>query len=139
MSEVSDQTDAPVEPTAPRKRTLLGRIGCVLGLLIWAVLIFMPCIIGILVTQGEINIGLGSAPGQNLRIWLIMEPDERGIGISSPSVQQNGNQICVQTDVRYLLWMGSEEPSTYCDCYTRTAADTEWEYTETSLGRCEAP
>jgi hypothetical protein len=138
-------TDLPetIEPTiesAPRK-SIFRRPGCLIGLAIWAVLILSPCIIGILVTTGEVSLTLGSAPGQQLRIWLIDEVRERGLGISTPAVFGGGSDataMCVQTDVRYLLWAGSADPVSYCECYLRPERGGEWNYSTTTQGACTA-
>src|SRR5215204_715121 len=132
MTDLSETSDVVVEP-APRK-SILRRPGCLIGLAIWAVLICSPCIILYFVTTGEITVTLGDAPGQQLRVWLINEPRERGLGISSPMVfggSSDATVMCVQTDVRYLLWMGSADPNIYCDCYQRPERDGEWNYSTT--------
>ena len=130
---------AAATPTAPtRKRGPLGRLGCALGLLVWFVLILSPCLLFTLATQGEMSLNLGSAPGQTARLWLVMEPDERGLGLSLPSVQsgRDGNTICVQTDVRYFLWQGQADAISYCECYHRTTAGAEWDHLTTIEGVC---
>ena len=123
-----------------RKRGLLGRLGCALGLLVWLVLILSPCLVFTLATQGELVLNLGSAPSQTARAWLVMEADERGLGLSLPSVQPSadGNALCVQTDVRYLLWQGQTDSVSYCECYRRASADAPWDHVSTVEGVCTA-
>jgi hypothetical protein len=134
------QEDAVVAAPAPRKRGPLGRLGCAIGLVFWFLLILSPCLLFTLATQGEISLSLGSAPEQVARLWLVMEDDGRGLALSLPSVQSSadGNLVCVQTDVRYYLWQGQEDPSQYCACYTRPAADVEWQFTHSNDGACTA-
>ena len=135
-SETPPATPVPIKP----KRGPLGRLGCALGLLVWIVLILSPCLLFTLATQGELTLALGSAPGQTARLWLVMEADERGIGLSTPSVQASGDghALCVQTDVRYFLWQGRVEPSSYCECYRRANADAAWEAVTLNEGICSA-
>jgi hypothetical protein len=134
---VIDEPDQPEEPPKPPP-SRLRRIGCALALVIWFTLLLTPCFLFVMATQGEIAVNLGSAPGQDLRIWLIMEADERGFGVSRPTTASgnDANHLCVQTDVRYLLWAGKAEPVTYCDCYERSGTDQAWSSTATQQGAC---
>ncbi len=117
----------PVAPVPPR-RSRLRRVGCGVILAIWFLLLLTPCVLVYLATQGEITISTGSVPGQELRLWLMTEDRNRGVGISSAAVAGgNGTtDICLQTDVRYLLWAGRGENASYCECYTRTSPDVAW-------------
>lgn len=142
---MTEQVSPPEQPTpdtppvAPRrKRGPLGRLGCALGLLVWFVLIMSPCLVFTLATQGELSLSLGSAPGQTARLWLVMEADERGLGLSLPSVRTStdGGALCVQTDVRYFLWQGQADPVSYYECYRRAGADSPWDYVATVEGAC---
>lgn len=143
MSDV-EQTTSDLPPAheplvlPPRRRSPLGRLGCGCALAVWFLLILTPCALGILATQGEITVNLGSAPGQQLRVWLIMEPDERGIGVSSPArVTTSGDTgMCMQTDVRYLLWEGEAESVSYCECYERASADASWVFVPSEPDAC---
>jgi hypothetical protein len=132
MAQELQQLEQPTQ-----KRGCLGRLGCALGLIIWLAILTLPCMFFILSVQQEISVSLGSAPGQTLRAWVVMEED-RGIGVSVPTVYNTGdNNLCVQTDVRYFLWAGEGEDSVYCECYTRSA-DT-WTSTTTTQGTCGNP
>lgn len=107
-------------------------------MVVWFLLVLTPCALGILATQGEITVNLGSVPGQQLRAWLIMEPDERGIGLSSPATVNTSreNALCMQTDVRYLLWEGEAESVSYCECYARDSADAAWAFVPSEPTAC---
>jgi hypothetical protein len=121
----------------PPRRSPLRRLGCVVGLVIWFTVLLLPCFLLILATQSEITISTGSAPGQQTRLWLISEADERGLALSTTSAWQDGeNALCVQTDVRFLLWAGSSEPLSYCECYQRGSAGEAWSFTESINGAC---
>ncbi len=121
----------------PPRRSPLRRVGCIIGLVIWFAILLLPCFLLILATQGEITISTGSARGQQTRLWLISEADERGLALSTTSTRQDGeNALCVQTDVRFLLWTGSSDPLSYCECYDRGNAEDSWSFIESINGVC---
>jgi hypothetical protein len=131
----ADSLDIPGDaPPTPAKR--LRRLGCVAGLLLWLVVMLIPCFFIALAVQQEIVITQGSAPNQVLRFWLINEADHRGVGMSSASLHSGSqdNGICVQTDVRFLLWTGQSEPTSYCECYAPVGDNLE--LTGASDGQC---
>lgn len=128
----------PVEET-PRRRRPARRAGCTIVVILWFLLLLTPCVCIALITQGEIIIPQGSAPGQEIRIWLIMEADQRGLGVSTTSVQQpQPSALCVESDTRFLFWTGSAEPLTSCVCYERTGEDQPWSTTSVANGVCES-
>lgn len=115
----------------------LRRLGCLVGILIWALLVLSPCALFFFATQNEVNIALGALPEQNLRIWLINEPRERGFAVAVPILVEgpDPDSICLQTETRFLLWMGQGEPGTICDCYT-SSSDEGWHLISSSIGAC---
>jgi hypothetical protein len=130
------ESELDTEPTdeTPRRvrRGPLYRLGCVLGVLVWLVLLLVPCMFITLAARGEITFDTGALPDQRFRMWLIMEARQRGIGIEWPSVHAVDEQECLQVDVRFLLWTGAaQEPVSYCQCYTRQGEN--WIATE-SIG-----
>jgi hypothetical protein len=103
------------------------------------VLLVAPCILLTLATQQEINISLGSAPGQNLRVWLIMGAEQRGFGIGSPIVfssDGDDNVLCVQTNYSFVLWAGRADSAVSCDCYARESAEVAWDLISTQANAC---
>ncbi len=80
---------------------------------------------------------LGDAPGQILRIWLLNESKQQGVGISRPTVYTNGDLLCVQTDASFILWKGTADNSTFCDCYTRPGSGDNWNIETTYEGTCQ--
>ena len=125
---------SPQESPAPVRRR---RVGCTCALIIWFVLLLTPCALLYFAVQQEVTVPLGSAPGQELRIWLLMEPRSRGVGISAGHVaSENDSGLCVQTDTRYVLWAGRPENVTFCECYTRLSVDQPWEYVSSMPGVC---
>jgi hypothetical protein len=138
---LDDEPPPGPEPTPRPRRSRLRRIGCGVLLVIWFVLVMSPCAVFLIATQGEIRLPLGGAPNQELRLWLIMQPRERGFGLSLASVRDVPGEgiACVQTDVRYLLWTGSGENVVYCVCYARPDGDADWTFIESLEGQCPAP
>ncbi len=109
-------------------------------LIVFVVCGFTSCFAITLAAQGEITISTGSAPDQVLRIWLVMEARQRGIGISRGSaVFASENAVAVTTTVDYLLWQGEGEATEYCLFYLRTDAQSEWVLTENRLSPCTSP
>ncbi|MBA3870016.1 MAG: hypothetical protein H0X30_12790 [Anaerolineae bacterium] len=129
LSDTS-QGAAPIKP-----RSRLRRIGCGFGLVIWLVLLLFPCVAIALVSQGEITVQLGSVPGQNLRIWLIQDATQRGVGIARPSVHtDNSTNVCLQTDTSFLMWMGKGASTSYCECYAHEGDN--WKSVSSTQGTC---
>lgn len=119
------------------RRSPLRRAGCIAALVIWFSILLLPCFLIVLAVQQEIVISTGGAPGQQLRLWLISEPDERGLALSTASVEQsNADNICVETTVRFLLWAGNAEPSSYCECYHRESDGDPWALTSMDAAAC---
>jgi hypothetical protein len=96
----------------------------------------IPCFFIALAVRQEIIITTGSAPNQGLRFWLINEADHRGLGLSVATVHSRSQDsgICVQTDVRFFLWAGESDPTSYCECYALIG--DEMELSETTTGQC---
>ncbi|MCB9451705.1 MAG: hypothetical protein H6672_09710 [Anaerolineaceae bacterium] len=137
MSEELQGTDLLPERRA--RRSPLRRVGCLVAIVLWFLVLLAPCGLFYLATQGEIALTLSQSPPQTLRVWLVMEAGQRGIGFSHPSIVANvANQtVCVQTDVTFLLWEGQADDlaSTYCDCYAQGSG--LWTLTNTGTGLCQ--
>jgi hypothetical protein len=118
------------------RRSPLRRLGCGIAVVIWFLILLTPCFCFALATQGEIAIRLGDAPEQSFRVWLLSEENERGLGISRPSVSERDELVCVQTDVNFVLWMGQSDSSTFCDCYNRATDATDWSLVSSQPGNC---
>ena len=80
--------EAAVQTPIASHRSPLRRLGCGCALLFWFLLLLSPCVFIVLATQGQITFSQGDLPGQELRIWLIQEAKEQGLGISTTSVLQ---------------------------------------------------
>lgn len=125
---MSESSSIP-KPKQPVRRIL---IGC--GLIVWFLFVLSPCILFTLASQGEIIIPQGNLPEQQIRIWLIMEIEQRGLGISSTSVHERDGTQCLQTNVSYWLWQGSAASLSYCQCFTR--AEDSWTSGAYEAGVC---
>lgn len=121
----------------PARRSRLGRWGCRLAVVVWFLILLTPCFCLALASQGEISVRLGDIPGQSFRIWLLSESRQRGVGISRPSVVASSvaNQVCLQTDVSFILWAGSEDATTYCECFAQSTNST-WKFVSNNQGNC---
>lgn len=118
-------------------RSLPCRIGCWTLVVVWFLLLLLPCFCIALAINQEIVIPTGSVPGQHIRIWLIMEEDGRGLGVSSASAISDGeNVVCVQTQTSFILWAGHAEPVQSCECYERASADDPWSLTSVESAQC---
>ena len=129
--------DQPVAP--PRRRGPVRRVGCTILVILWFLLLLTPCVGIVLATQGDIVIPQGNAPGHEIRIWLIAEADERGLGLSTASVPQSeSNALCVETSARFILWAGNVDPLTSCVCYTRDTEEQAWSTVSVENRACES-
>ena len=121
----------------PSRRSRLGRWGCRLAVVVWFLILLTPCFCLAFASQGELSVRLGDIPGQSLRVWLLSESRQRGFGISRPSVVASSvvGQVCLQTDVSFILWTGSEDATTYCECFAQSANST-WDVVSNNQGSC---
>lgn len=137
MSKELHETDLLPERRA--RRSPLRRAGCVVALVLWFLVLLAPCGLFYLATQGEIALTFNPSPPQIVRVWLVMEARQRGIGFSRPSIVVDAaNQtVCVQTDVTFLLWEGRADDlaSTYCECYAQDSG--QWTLMSTGTGVCQ--
>jgi hypothetical protein len=121
----------------PPRGSRLRRWGCIVVTIIWFIILLTPCFCFAFASRGEISIRLGDIPGQSFRVWLVSESQQRGVGISRPSVVASSaaGQMCLQTDVSFVLWAGSEDATTYCECFAQSANST-WDVVRNSQGSC---
>ena len=122
------------------------RLGC--GALIgcWFILLMLPCALFYLAANGEIRFWHRDVPQPHshplLLISLISAADSRGLRIENSSVVDSGGDetsLCVQTDVRFVLWEsdeGGDQDVSYCDCYQRADAAGDWQLDRTFGGGC---
>lgn len=134
-------TEIPLQP----KRSLLSRLGCGFLLVIWFVVLLTPCALLYLASNGEIRIWHTDIPDPyehpRLSIELVTEVDSRGLRVLNSSVVDaisDDDALCVQTNVRFLLWQTDEDNQdvSFCDCYVRANADADWTLNQTLIDSC---
>jgi hypothetical protein len=151
LSTVDIQENLPDEaliPPATKRFRGLRRVGCVAALVLWFGFILLPIFLLALAIKHEITISQGCLPAQQIRVWLVMERDQRGIGFSRTSTSSysaaasaendttSADGVCLQTNVRYILWQGQGTASTYCACYSRSDSESEWVLIDSVSGNC---
>lgn len=137
MEALFKAQDAAQPPPRPRWKTALY----IVGALLWFAFLLTPCALFTLASEGEITIGHpGDMPAAEeyplLQVGLIMERESRGLRFTRSALSAGPGERCVQTHVSYLMWEGSGEAVSYCDCYERDANDTRWLLTGSTSGMC---
>ena len=136
---MSQQPFQPITYVLAPKRSPIRRLGCTIAVILWFIVLLTPCLCIVLASQGEIAVRLGDVPGQSFRLWLLSESRQRGLGVSRPSTFAgiDQNEVCIQTDVSFILWEGSEEATSYCECYTRLDNNGGWEVFSSEQTACQ--
>jgi hypothetical protein len=103
----------------------MTRRGCLLGVVLWLVVMLIPLAILIFAIRGEVSWQRG--PFVEDRLWLINlngapgEESASGVAYSSTRLVPNSaavdGRLCAETNVYFLLWRGHSDPATYCQCY----------------------
>lgn len=97
------------------------RLGYLIVVVLWILLVSFPVVAFLLATQGQIEIGDASG---GIRLFLLQDADNRGLGFQWTRSYDNpnpGSQIsadCARTTLRYFLWDGdaSGQNLDYCQC-----------------------
>lgn len=125
-----------------RKPNLFRRLGCTILLILWFTFLLLPLFLFILAVQREITISyVNDIPDSYqhplFQIQLVMESDYRGLRIVNATLHNHTETtVCVQTNVRYVLWEGEGDPATFCRCYQRSDSKTEWTLSSQQLEAC---
>ena len=125
-----------------QRRRPLRRIGCGVLIIVWFLILLLPLGLFILAINEEITISRGGdIPDAHeyprLQLSLVMEVDYRGLRITDTSLHEDSNtRLCIQTNVRFLLWQGEGDPAKFCDCYTRDIAVDDWQLEATFADVC---
>lgn len=125
-----------------RKPKIWRRVGCGIAVVVWLLVMLLPLFFITLAAQGEVRIGhLSDVPNPHehplLQVSLISRIDYRGLNIRNSTIDRDGDNMCIQTNVRYLLWNGEADPATFCDCYARLDSGSDWELVETIMDACD--
>jgi len=107
------------------------RTGCALSVLFGA---FLLCV-GLGLFQVVMRSGLTIPTGRltEVRIWPVESEGSQGLGMSTmhrESGSIGSGEICLRTTVHFLFREGSQQNTSYCECFNREG-DT-WRMT----GRC---
>lgn len=104
----------------------MRRFGCILGTLLWFIVLLLPCVGFYLAVRGEIVWERSRFSSD--RLWLIREPGQTGVALANmqPMGATDAEEVCTRTYVTIWLWsQGSFEQIGYCDCY-RQAENGDW-------------
>lgn len=113
----------------------LRRLGCGILLTLWFMLMLWPCVMIQVLVEGEFVVNLSDRPGHEARIFTTQNEDQRGFGFSFASINsENDERLCIQTNVRYLMWQGENEPVDYCRCYDRV--EDRWQTAPAVDSKC---
>ncbi len=105
-----------VEPaTQPRvhMKRWLRRFLYLLIVLIWIAIMSLPFLAVMVAARGQVQ--LGDDTGRHLRIFLVQQRGAAGIGIENQRPLRQSTD-CTKTTVTYLLWEGTGENASYCQC-----------------------
>lgn len=99
--------------------------GCLLGGLLWLVVMLLPLAALWLAMRGEVAWRRGELVED--RVWIVQSENSRGQ--SSPGgvaysrsriisdARAQAGPVCVRTQVRFWLWRAPGEAVEYCECY----------------------
>src|SRR5258707_13853463 len=86
---------------------LLPRIGCGLAVVLWFMLLTLPCFAVVLATQGEIILTHSDIPFDDFRVWLIQQPRQRGIAMPNShrvTAVEGSKAVWTVLDAHFLRW-----------------------------------
>ena len=127
MSSAGPATGQPAPRARPRSAgdKPMTRRGCVLGVIIWLLVMTIPICVVVFAIRGEVSWRRG--PIVEDRLWLVNqngapgEEAESGLAYSATRLVNNpasaNDRICAETHVYFLLWRGHSQPVAYCECY----------------------
>lgn len=91
----------------------LRRLGYLLIVVVWLVVMAFPIFAFTLAGRGELT--FGDTAGNHVRLFLLREPDAEGVGLVWTRPYR-ANAACTQTSVTYIMWEGQSENTRYCQC-----------------------
>lgn len=133
-----------MQPIVERRVSWTSRFGCFFGVILWSILMLIPGFFCVLAFQGEIALWHGSNipdPTEHpvIQVKLISEIDASGLIITRSYVATDADDnVCVESDISYLLWDGADENQNvkYCQCYLRVDDGVRWLYQGSTSGAC---
>ncbi|GAB5489947.1 MAG: hypothetical protein Phog2KO_01620 [Phototrophicaceae bacterium] len=137
MSEMDAYYEQTRKPLFNTPTSAVGRAIFAVLLVLWFTLLTLPCAMIWLAFGNTITIPRGNIPESELHprleVQLIMEIDNRGLKFTTTDVSQSNDlNLCIENNIGYFLWENdtSAEPASYCQCYQREDAESEWEFIE---------
>lgn len=95
----------------------LKRIGYTTLFLFWCVIMLLPTIFFFTLSDGQSV--WGDDPNDQLRIFLMQEVGQEGLGVQwTRPVTDNNDGLCVMTSVRYVMLAGEADNNDSCVCQT---------------------
>ena len=142
-SEMEEYYQRTRQPLFRTPTTRFGKLGCWMLVVLWFCLLTLPLIMFWLASGRSITVPRGGIPASeqypHFQLSLIMNTDNRGLQFTNTSVERNSpTNLCVETDVNYLLWAREEaqNAAVFCDCYERSDSGTDWVFVETLNTTC---
>lgn len=99
--------------TNPDTEKRISRWACLPVGLIMLVLFILPILGCRLIANGQIE--WGNPNGRQVRIFLLQDVDQEGIGIQRSRVRDQAGG-CIETAVTYWMWTGEAENRSTCQC-----------------------
>lgn len=93
----------------------------VLLVMFWLAVMSLPILAFALGMRGQV--GIGQQHESHIRLFLVQDASAQGVGLEWA---RWASAECLQTQVRYLTWVGEGPSVTYCQCIdTRGAVQSQ--------------
>lgn len=102
---------------------LFKRLGCIAAVIVWLGFMACPILVCVLISNGQIE--WGDNPQNQMRLFLMQEPDKEGLGFqwTRPA---NDDATCTYTTVRYpIMFEGEAKNSSSCQCMGELTASSQ--------------
>lgn len=145
QSEMDAYYERSRRPLIRVPQSRIGRMGCYTLVILWFVVLMLPCAMIYFATGNALTIPHANVPEPAehplLRVQLIMEVDNRGFQVSRSRIQEESEtELCVSSTVDYLLWQRQDDDLNvaFCQCYFRETPEDAWQFSgEQHLQACE--
>lgn len=142
--EERDYYERTRRPILRIPQSRVGRVIFGIFVVLWFMILLLPCALFSLAFGGEIRIWHGDIPEREahplLLVNLVMDVDNRGLQFTRSTLHDaSDTAVCIQTNVNYITWAtdGSAQAAVYCDCYARADQDAAWQLAETRTDACD--
>lgn len=92
-----------------------------LAVAIWLMIMSIPLLSFTLAMRNQVQ--MGSSTGTHMRLFLIQERESEGIGLETARKVSQA-PTCLETNVRYFMWLGTPENVQFCHCVDSTSGET---------------